>query len=312
MIAPIGIGSDGDDLQHQRRPRRGQARRDPAGREAGRAHQHAGRARQERQAADRPHAEEDRRPGRRRRDLTAACCPRSARRSTRAQNGVKSVHIIDGRVRARAAARSADRPRASARSSKQVALRRHLEASRPSRRVWIFDLDNTLHDATPHIFPSMHGQIDALPADAARPRRRRRERACASDFWQRYGATLLGLMRHHGTDPRHFLCRNAPVSGARATWWCTRTRSSTRCVRLGGTRLVFSNAPRHYVEEVLRAHRPGALLRRGLLHRGHALPRQAGTLGFPSRCCASTTSIRTAAPWSTTSSRTCAPRSGWA
>ena len=29
----------------------------------------------------------------------------------------------------------------------------------PSRRVWIFDLDNTLHDARVHIFPSMHTQI---------------------------------------------------------------------------------------------------------------------------------------------------------
>ena len=28
----------------------------------------------------------------------AACCPRSARRWTRSKNGVKSVHIIDGRV----------------------------------------------------------------------------------------------------------------------------------------------------------------------------------------------------------------------
>jgi acetylglutamate kinase len=28
----------------------------------------------------------------------AACCPRSARRWTRPANGVKSVHIIDGRV----------------------------------------------------------------------------------------------------------------------------------------------------------------------------------------------------------------------
>ena len=25
------------------------------------------------------------------------------------------------------------------------------------------------------------------------------------DYWQRYGATLLGLVRHHGTDPQHFL-----------------------------------------------------------------------------------------------------------
>ena len=31
----------------------------------------------------------------------------------------------------------------------------------PSRRVWIFDLDNTLHDARARIFPAMHEQINA-------------------------------------------------------------------------------------------------------------------------------------------------------
>ena len=32
-------------------------------------------------------------------------------------------------------------------------MRKHL--------TWIFDLDNTLHDARPQIFPSMHRQINA-------------------------------------------------------------------------------------------------------------------------------------------------------
>ena len=36
-----------------------------------------------------------------------------------------------------------------------------------------------------------------LEAEAATALRQR--------YWRRYGATLLGLMRHHGTDPRHFL-----------------------------------------------------------------------------------------------------------
>jgi len=62
----------------------------------------------------------------------------------------------------------------------------------PSRRVWIFDLDNTLHDATVRIFPAMHDQINAflrrefgVDEDGAN---RMRE-----DFWLRYGTTLNGL-----------------------------------------------------------------------------------------------------------------------
>ena len=73
-----------------------------------------------------------------------------------------------------------------------------------SSRVWIFDLDNTLHDATPHIFPHINRAMTTylqthlgLDENAAGELRRH--------YWMRYGATLIGLMRHHGTDPQHFL-----------------------------------------------------------------------------------------------------------
>ena len=121
----------------------------------------------------------------------------------------------------------------------------------PSRRVWIFDLDNTLHDARVHIFPSMHAQIqDFLKKqfgldDEGASRMRR-------DFWQRYGTTLRGLVRHHGTDPRHFLAETH-VFPELADMVVHENAVKHALARLGGTKLVFSNAPRHYVEEVLRA-----------------------------------------------------------
>ena len=121
----------------------------------------------------------------------------------------------------------------------------------PSRRVWIFDLDNTLHDARVHIFPSMHAQInaylrkyfnvDAAGADAIREK-----------FWRTYGTTLNGLMRHHGADPRHFL-RETHFFPELADMVVRENALKHALERLGGTKLVFSNAPRHYVEEVLRA-----------------------------------------------------------
>jgi len=121
----------------------------------------------------------------------------------------------------------------------------------PSRRVWIFDLDNTLHDARPSIFPSMHAQMNAylmrrFGIDEAGANEMRRF------FWQRYGTTLRGLTRHHGEDPRKFIREthqfpelDAMVVGDNAL------RHSL--ASLQGKRFVFSNAPRHYVEEVLRA-----------------------------------------------------------
>jgi putative hydrolase of the HAD superfamily len=120
----------------------------------------------------------------------------------------------------------------------------------PSRRVWIFDLDNTLHDARVHIFPSMHTQIQAflkkqfgLDEEGASRMRR--------DFWLRYGTTLAGLMRHHGTDPRHFLAETH-VFPELADMLVHENAVKHALARLGGTKLVFSNAPRHYVEEVIR------------------------------------------------------------
>jgi len=121
----------------------------------------------------------------------------------------------------------------------------------PSRRVWIFDLDNTLHDAAVHIFPSMHHQIQDflkrnfnLDDDGASRMRR--------DFWQRYGTTMNGLMRHHGTDPRQFLAETH-VFPELADMVVHENALRHALARLGGRKLMFSNAPRHYVKEVLRA-----------------------------------------------------------
>jgi len=120
----------------------------------------------------------------------------------------------------------------------------------PSRRVWIFDLDNTLHDARARIFPAMHEQINAylrryFGVDEAGANEIRER------FWRTYGTTLNGLMRHHGADPRHFL-RETHVFPELADMVVHENALKHALRRLGGVKLVFSNAPRHYVEEVLR------------------------------------------------------------
>jgi putative hydrolase of the HAD superfamily len=75
--------------------------------------------------------------------------------------------------------------------------------SSPANPVWLFDLDNTLHNAEPaHLSPhqpAMRDYIERhLGVDSTRP-------TAPPGLLDRYGATLLGLMRHHGTDPDHFL-----------------------------------------------------------------------------------------------------------
>jgi putative hydrolase of the HAD superfamily len=119
------------------------------------------------------------------------------------------------------------------------------------KRVWIFDLDNTLHNARPHIFPHIN---QAMTAYVERELGLHSEAASAlrQQYWQRYGATLLGLMRHHDTDPRHFLSETHQLPElARMLVRERELRGTLR--RLPGRKFVFSNAPVHYSRAVLKA-----------------------------------------------------------
>jgi putative hydrolase of the HAD superfamily len=118
-------------------------------------------------------------------------------------------------------------------------------------RTWIFDLDNTLHNASPHIFPHINRAMTeyvqrelGLDVDAAG--------ALRQQYWTRYGATLLGLMRHHGTDPKHFLWHTHQLPELdRMIVREPLLRATLR--RLPGRKFVFSNAPVHYSHAVLKA-----------------------------------------------------------
>ena len=116
-------------------------------------------------------------------------------------------------------------------------------------KVWLFDLDNTLHDANPHIFPHINRSMTAyigefLGVDEAEASRIRQ------GYWQRYGATLLGLMRHHGTDPRHFLRHTHQIPDlARKVVFEPGLKAMLQ--RLPGRKIVFSNAPLYYTEAIL-------------------------------------------------------------
>ena len=115
--------------------------------------------------------------------------------------------------------------------------------------VWLFDLDNTLHNASPHIFPHINRSMTryleqhlGLGLDEAN--------ALRMQYWQRYGATLLGLMRHHDTDPDHFLLETHRFDRLHEMMVFERAlRGMLR--HLPGRKIVFSNAPRHYARAAL-------------------------------------------------------------
>ena len=118
-----------------------------------------------------------------------------------------------------------------------------------TRPVWLFDLDNTLHNASPHIFPHINRSMTAY-LEQHLALSRDEANALRAHYWHRYGATLLGLMRHHGTEPQHFLRETHRFDRLHDMMVFDRAlRGLLR--QLPGRRFVFSNAPRHYALAVL-------------------------------------------------------------
>jgi len=117
------------------------------------------------------------------------------------------------------------------------------------QRVWVFDLDDTLHNASAHIFPVMNGamtqyiegalSLDKAAADGLR-----------QHYWKIYGATLKGLMRHHDINPHHFLneTHQFPDLASRVV----QTKRLRHMLRnLHGRKVIFTNAPRCYALRIL-------------------------------------------------------------
>ncbi|MEK7317720.1 MAG: pyrimidine 5'-nucleotidase [Pseudomonadota bacterium] len=115
--------------------------------------------------------------------------------------------------------------------------------------VWLFDLDNTLHDASHAIFPAINRLMTAYVArvlgcdDATASRVR-------VDYWQRYGATLLGMVRHHQVDPADFL-RAAHDFPELADMVRVRRGLVAALRQLPGRKILVTNAPRNYARSVM-------------------------------------------------------------
>ena len=116
-------------------------------------------------------------------------------------------------------------------------------------RVWIFDLDDTLHDASAQIFPQLNRAMteyimDKLKLEEPEAFRLRQH------YWRIYGATLKGLMRHHRVDPYHFLDKTHQLMELPQMVIKTK-RLRHFLQRLPGRKIIFTNAPMSYAERVL-------------------------------------------------------------
>jgi putative hydrolase of the HAD superfamily len=117
--------------------------------------------------------------------------------------------------------------------------------------TWIFDLDNTLHDAESYVFPEMNRRmtaymarhLDLTPDEAD---------ALRTHYWARYGATLSGLIRHAPhLDPAHFLRETHDLPDLARELRPMRALRAT-LARLPGRKLLYTNGQLEYAVTVLR------------------------------------------------------------
>ena len=90
-----------------------------------------------------------------------------------------------------------------------------------------------------HEFIEVHLSLSAADATELR-----------QHYWQRYGATLLGMIRHHGIKATHFLDETHRLPGLEQRLRCSAADRAALC-RLPGEKYVLTNGPRLYAKRVL-------------------------------------------------------------
>ena len=116
-------------------------------------------------------------------------------------------------------------------------------------RVWLFDLDDTLHDASGASMGELHVSMGRYIEDhlgLSKPE----SDALRRRYWLKYGATLLGLVRHHGVKAAHFLHHTHLLPGLEG-----RVRGHAADIaalkQLAGRKFILTNAPSAYADRVL-------------------------------------------------------------
>jgi pyrimidine 5'-nucleotidase len=131
-------------------------------------------------------------------------------------------------------------------SSHAKRRRPHIAGGSP---VWLFDLDNTLHHASHSIFPAINRGMTQYIIDSLQVEREEADRL-RRVYTDRYGATLLGLARHHPIDLHDFL--KVVHTFADLPSMVRGERGLARLLAaLPGRKIVLTNAPEAYAHAVL-------------------------------------------------------------
>lgn len=117
------------------------------------------------------------------------------------------------------------------------------------KTAWVFDLDNTLYPASANLFaqidPLMTGFI-AMTLEVSEDE----ANLIRKDTWQRYGATLSGLMELYDVDPEAFLEASHRLD---LSVLSPDPSLAAAISALPGQKMIHTNGPRDHAERVLKA-----------------------------------------------------------
>ncbi len=121
--------------------------------------------------------------------------------------------------------------------------------------TWLFDLDNTLHDASHAIFPAINRNMNRFIAQVLgtpdQPASAAVVDAARVAYWKRYGATLLGMVKHHDVRQEDFL-REAHRFDDLPAMIRAEPGLQAMLRRLPGRKILLTNAPLRYSTDVMR------------------------------------------------------------
>lgn len=118
-------------------------------------------------------------------------------------------------------------------------------------KVWLIDCDDTLYESSRGMFAAIHLRMESFIAQklgVSIEEGRRLQHA----YWAQYGATFLGLEKHHGIAPKEFfdathrfdLSEEVPEDFCR-----TKLRDSLKALK--GKRMLVTNGPECYIQALL-------------------------------------------------------------
>ena len=125
-----------------------------------------------------------------------------------------------------------------------------IQKSKLKPAAWIFDFDNTLFASGREIFPLINEKMTqyieqhlCVGRDEANHLRKL--------YWDKYGATMTGLVRHHNIEAGHFLEKTHDI-GDLSGFVYRSSRLLTLLRNIPGKKFIFSNSPAGYLKEMLK------------------------------------------------------------